>query len=193
MSSSHERQLKLMAYADGELEGAERAEVERWLAEDTNAARFAIDVANLGDLMKTGHAHSATGKAIASFDIADAIMGEVVKEPKVSAEGAKEGAQVRSLDAARSRKSRTQSTGLKIGAGIAAALALAASVFLVERSKVEQPMAQVPATSVQSVSSSGIDVDVDETPGHSVSVFYVPNESMATTSVVVWLDESGGE
>lgn len=80
----------------------------------------------------------------------------------------------------------------------AAALALAASVFVFSRNATnsEQPMARIPVAPVEPASAGpGVDVDVDETPGHSVSVFYVPNETMATTtsSVVVWVDESGGQ
>jgi anti-sigma factor RsiW len=199
--SSQERMLKLMAYADGELEGPERGEVEGWLAEDAKAVRFTNEIANLGDLVKVGHQASPRAKAVASFDIADLVMAEVTKaspveKTRTDALRVKAVSPVSSLDAARVRRQKTA----KVGAVFAAALALAASVFLVNRSREERPMAQAPVQAVQqgqpvANAGSGVDVDVVETPGHSVSVFYVPTEGMSTTttSVVVWVDESGGE
>jgi anti-sigma factor RsiW len=173
MSSS--RQLKLMAYADGELDDAERAEVEAWLAQDVDAVRFANDIANLGSIVKDGHSASPDAKAVASFDIADAVMAKVASEPSPAKSN------VVQLKAAR----RTKVVG-----GIAAALALAASVVLMTRHKDEVPMAQQTPITVQPEQGSGVDVD---DPGRSVSVFYLPNETSATTStsVVVWVDESG--
>ena len=83
---SERRMLQLMAYADGELEGAERAEVEGWLASDIDAVRFANEIAGLGDLVKMGHEGSASAKAVASFDITDAVMA-AVKDEKDSTGG----------------------------------------------------------------------------------------------------------
>ncbi len=216
--SSEERMLKLMAYADGELEGADLAEVEAWLAEDAEAVRFANEVAGLGDLIRIGRKDSPQAKAVARFDIVDAVMAEVAKAGPVEAleerervgssrgegprmrtrveETGAEKSNLSSLDVARARKAKSA----RVGAAVAAALALAASVFLMSRAKNEQPMAESPiqvGEQAQSVAAAGpgVDVDVDETRGHSVSVFYIPNESMTTTttSVVVWVDESGGE
>lgn len=195
MSSSSERMLKLMAYADGELEGADLEEVQSWLAEDPKAVRFVNDLANLGDLVTLGHEGSKAAKTIATFDIADAVMANVKAgskhdEPK---RGQPSSAVV-SLDAARTQKQKN----LRIGVVVAAALALAASVFLVTRNKEEQPMARGPVPTVQPApivgADPGVEVDVVETPGNSVSVFYLPNEStLTTTSVVVWVDETGGK
>src|SRR3954468_9744653 len=106
--------MKLMAYADGELEGAERTEAEMLLASDVDAVTFIEQIAGLGELVELGH-EGRLGKTIKAFDIADAVMAEVepAKPVKVAA--------VASLAAAREKKSST----LKIGGGIAAALALA--------------------------------------------------------------------
>lgn len=183
--STSERMLKLMAYADGELEGAELEEVEGWLTHDASAARLANELAELGDLVQLGRRDSAEAKKVASFDVADLVMAEIAKPSTAG--------NVSSIDTARARRQRN----VKVGTAVAAALALAASVFLVNRSRDEQPMAQVPiqaAPQSQNTNGSGIDIDVVETPGHSVSVFYLPNETKsATTSVIVWVDESGGE
>ena len=186
-SLSESRMLKLMAYADGELEGAERAEVERWLATDMNSVRFANEIAGLGDLVKTGHEDSADAKAVASFDIADAVMAAVkADKPAAKAESTKASkpAAVVSLDAARARSNKN----LKVGGMVAAALALAASVFVMTRNKEEEaPIARAPVQAVQpspnASAEPGVDVDLVETAGDSVRVFYLSNESSPTTSV----------
>jgi anti-sigma factor RsiW len=196
MSLSTERMLKLMAYADGELEGTERLEVEMWLQSDLDAVRFANELAGLGDLVTTGHRASSTAKTIASFDIADAVMAKVEETSAAVTKAAP--SNVVSLETRRQKN-------LKVGASIAAALALAASVFVMTRSKEDAPMARAPGivttspapgTTVATAESdpgSGVDVDVDETPGDSVRVFYLANETNPTTSVMVWVDESGGK
>lgn len=178
MSLSSERMLKLMAYADGELQGSERLEVETWLASDVDAVRFANELAGLGELVKTGHGASPAAKAIAGFNIADSVMAAVAKQEKQ--------APVISLEARRRQK---------IGVAVAAALALAASVFVMTRSKEEVPMARAPVAPAPAVAAAepGVDVDVDESEGESVRVFYLANESSPTTSVVVWVDEPGGK
>lgn len=202
MSAATDRMLKLMAYADGELEGAELAEVEGWLVADADAARFTAELAQLGDFVKTGHVQSAKAAAIASFDVAGAVMARVEAEPEKAEKADDEPkAPVVSLEARREEAKLRQAPPrrrMQVGMVVAAALALAASVFVFSRNATnsEQPMARIPVAPVELASAGpGVDVDVDETPGQSVSVFYVPNETMATTtsSVVVWVDESGGQ
>ncbi len=192
MSLSSKNMMKLMAYADGELEGAERIEAEMLLASDADAATFIDQVAGLGTLLEVGH-QDRLGKTLAAFDVTAAVMGAIAKETPAAAETARAtnvaggGANVRSLAAAREKKSG----GLKIGVGVAAALALAASVFLfTQHRNDEAPMAAVaPAPAVQQAQgSSGI---VVESAGKSVSVFYLPTESELSTSVLVWVDETG--
>jgi anti-sigma factor RsiW len=173
MSSASERTLKLMAYADGELAGEELAEVEAWLRRDARAVRVANAFAELGDIVTLGHEGSKEAAAVASFDIADAVMSAVAKEAP---------AKVVPL-------SRKRSNRFVYGA-VAGALALASAFALTMRPKGDQPMARVTAPAEPS-SGTGVDVDVNETPGHSVSVFYVPSETNLTTSVVVWVDETG--
>jgi hypothetical protein len=196
--SDSERMMKLMAYADGELEGKELEEVRSWIKNDNKSVRFANEVANIGDYLRTGHKASKDAKAIASFDIADAIMAKVAEEKPVTEKKTEEKkSNVVRFDAERARKQKN----LKFGGAVAAALALAASIFVMTRHKeTEAPLAQKtnqvvqpsPATST----GPGVDVDVaNGSPGHSVSVFYLPNETTTTTttSVMVWVDESGGK
>jgi anti-sigma factor RsiW len=193
---SLERMLKLMAYADGELHGAELAEVEGWLATDVDAARFTNELADLGGLVKTGHDASSTAKAVASFDIADAVMAAVNKEKtaaseKTPSEKTKEPTKAPNVVSLEARRQKN----LRVGGAVAAALAFAASVFVMTRGKHEAPMAQTvtPAPAMVASAEPGVDVDLVESPGESVRVFYLSSESSPTTSVVVWVDESGGK
>lgn len=162
-----ERHLKLMAYADGELDEIERAEVESWLAADADAVRFVNDIAVLGDYV-------ALGRPVPEVDLSDAIMAKV------------EAAETKVVPI-RSRRGR----GLAIGGGVAAALALAASIFLFTRPRGEEPLAGGGAIPTAAPVGTGVDVDLAEAPGESLGVFY--NEtSHATTSVTVWVDEPTG-
>lgn len=187
---SSERMMKLMAYADGELEGAERAEVEKILATDIDAVRFVNEMAGLGELVQMGRTSAPISKAVSSFDIADAVMAKVEQDQRENS-----GKKVVSISDARKRPDRKPSRNLKVGAGVAAALALAASVFLMTRPK-EQPMATTPKAPIPVAQQTsepmpshgeGIEVDAVESPG--VSVFYLPGQN-ASTSVVVWVEES---
>jgi hypothetical protein len=193
MSLSSENMLKLMAYADGELEGAERIEAEMLLASDASAVTFIEQVAGLGALVELGH-EDRHGKAIAGFDVTSAVMAAVAKETPAAADTAR-ATNVTSLAEARARagaKDRPAGgSGLKIGVAVAAALALAASVFVfTQHHRDEVPMAAAPAPAQALPSSGGPGVAI-ESAGKSVSVFYLPTESELSTSVVVWVDETG--
>ncbi len=182
-SLSSETMMKLMAYADGELEGSERDEVEALIAKDREALLFVSQVAGLGNVVEALHQDSAE-KKIAKFDVADAIMAKVGHERA-------EKASVSSLDEMRARRA----SRMKIGGGIVAALALAASVFLVARNK-ETPMATAPVspapTTVATSEGPGVTVEAAFGTGQSVSVYYLPSSNeLSTTSVVVWVDETG--
>jgi anti-sigma factor RsiW len=188
---SSERMMKLMAYADGELDDAEKAEVEKLVETDEEAARIVNAMLGLGDYVREGHEASAAKKTIAKVDLTDAIMKKVEQE--------KPDTNVRSLDAARAKRRN-------VGVGVVAALALAASIFFVARDKQEekpmaakpvpvqtapQQMASVDVPSVNASTSAGVEVDAVQSPGHSVSVFYLPSANELSTSVTVWVDETG--
>jgi len=95
------------------------------------------------------------------------------------------------LDAARARRAKN----LKVGGMVVAALALAASFLVMTRNQAEAPIARTPSghPSPSTSAEPGVDVDLVETAGESVRVFYLSSESNPTTSVVVWVDEPGGK
>jgi len=194
VSLSSENMMKLMAYADGELEGAELEEAQKLLATDPDSVRFVEQIAGLGEVVTRGY-DAGLGKTVAKFDVADSVMA-LTKSEKTAAKKDN----VSSLSAAREKRGN----GWKIGAGVAAALALAASFFLVAQHRTDEaPMAgnNVPAvqaaqpgTSVAAVSTtggSGVTVSTVNSPGNAVSVFYLPTANELSTSVVVWVDETG--
>lgn len=188
MSASSERLMKLMAYADGELEGEELAEVEKLLASDADAASTVAQMGALGDFVRLEH-ERAVAPRVANVDLTDAIMKACEKEeiaPHTPVRGT-----VTSLSEARARRR-------KIGGAIVAALAVAASVFALTRQKEEAPLAQAPVAPAASPSAvavasngPGVEVEAVESAGHSVSVFYLPSANELSTSVVVWVDETG--
>ena len=185
-----ENMLKLMAYADGELEDAERLEAEMLLASDAAAAMFIEQVAGLGEIVELGH-QVRLGKTIAGFDVTAAVMGAIAKDAPAAAETPRATnvtTNLRSLSAAREARVK-KGSGLKVGVAVAAALALAASIFVFTQHRHDEtPMAVAPAPASQAPGSSGVAI---ESAGKSVSVFYLPTESELSTSVVVWVDETG--
>jgi anti-sigma factor RsiW len=220
MSLSSENMLKLMAYADGELEGDEREEAEKLLATDPDSVRFVEQLGGLGDLARLGYA-AKTGKSVAKFDIADTVMS-LAKPSNVSslaaarerntAAGGGGGAQKNKNE----NENKKKGSGATVGVAIVAVLALAASVFVFAQHRTDEtPMARgpavrdtaaqagqpgqaAPATSVASTvepsgrsSGAGVDVSTVNSPGNSVSVFYLPTANELSTSVVVWVDETG--
>jgi anti-sigma factor RsiW len=196
MSMSSERMMKLMAYADGELEGAEKAEIEKLVDSDEEAARIVNAMLGLGDFVRVGH-EDKVAPVVAKVNLTDAIM-KAVEKAEIEPANAK--TNVTSLDAARAKKRN-------VGVGVVAALALAASIFFVMQNKPdEKPMASKPVTtqtpapqqmasveapSMNATTSAGVEVQAFESPGHSVSVFYLPTANELSTSVTVWVDETG--
>ena len=183
MSLSSDKMMKLMAYADGELEGNERNEAEMLLATDSDAVMFVEQIASLGDLVVRGHEERLGGSA-ASFDVAREV---VALTSNVSLLGAVRGKTSRERTSReKTSREKTIGNGLTIGAAVAA-LALAASlVVFVQHHREEMPMASVAPASA--VPGTGVAV---ESAGTSVSVFYLPTANELSTSVVVWVDETG--
>ena len=201
MSLSPDNMMKLMAFADGELESADREEVLQLIGTNDDAVRFVEDVGGLGDFVKVVDA-TRDGKTVAAFDIADQVMAAAI------AEGASRGlelAPVRSLAEARVKENqgtRHKQGGSRRSIGIAAvatALALAASVVFLARPK-EVPLSAGPVARVDQGEKVALRVMGDpispnggvevEKPGSSVSVFYLPGQNEISTSVVVWVDET---
>ena len=194
MTLSSDNMMKLMAYADGELEGAELSEAEMLLARDVDALSFIEQIAGLGELVELGH-EAKSAKTIASFDVADAVMS-LVKEADVADKEAVKPSNVVPLVRATQRREtleKRSNASLKIGVAVAAVLALAASVFVFAQHRGEEtPMAIAPTPAVQPATNGvpGTGVAI-ESAGKSVSVFYLPTANELSTSVVVWVDETG--
>jgi len=201
MKQSLDKWNALMAYADGELSAPEAAEIEAWLASDPEAAQFVEQVGSIGSRLHGNH-HERFGAAVASFDIADAVMdrieGSSASLARISGqETVAAGDRTSTLRAlAPSRPWRRPALSL------GAVLAAAAAVMLVmnERSRqaavVTAELSPVVATSSASEpashgSGTGIDVKTIESPGSAVSVFYLPGPNELSTNVVVWVDETG--
>jgi len=192
VSLSSDNMMKLMAYADGELDGADLEEAHKLLATDPDSVRFVEQIGGLGQMVSLGY-EASTAKTVAAFDVTDAVMALAKEDKQDKLE--RKAAVVSSLGAAREKRN-----SLKIGAGIAAALALAASVFVFAQHRTEEtPMAKGPsapaaqtvavATPAPSGNGTGVEVNTVSSPGNSVSVFYLPSANELSTSVVVWVDE----
>lgn len=168
MKAAPEKMLQLMAYADGELSGAEKKEVEALLAKDPEAKQFVAEIMNLGELVKLGHSEK-------EIDVTEAVMAAVKEQPQ-----AEKKSNVVSLA---DRRSRT-----KTGAIVIAALALAAGVVFYSRPK-ETPLTKAPTPVQAEPGSPDIVVEPADSPGQSVKVIYGPGTNEMTTSVIIWVDE----
>lgn len=191
---AREQMLELMAYADGELDGAARSAVEARLASDPEAARFVAELGGLGGLVREGFEVSAEADRVAAFDVADVVMARVANEASTTSASvdAARGS-VRSLESARARR-RAPVVPVMVGL-----LAVAAAGFLVLRKPAATPMAGIPqpakneavAVNEPRADGPGVEVEAVESSGSAVSVFYLPGASELSTSVVVWVDETG--
>ena len=205
MSLSQETMLELIALADGELEGADRARVEKLLAESEDARRVveSLRSPHLGTWL-----NEIVGQSAAAADgIADTVMarierGQLDEGPAV----------VRLADMRRARSladrgwssrrwvllwpSRPGSPLVmrpgKSGDGSArvananpsslqtAPTALAPSAFAVQGARPSQ----------------GVEVDEIDSPASSISVFEIPVESAKAaakpSSVVIWIEDDQG-
>ncbi len=207
---SSETMMKLMAYADGELEDDERLEAEKLLASDIAALQFVEQITGAGNLVGEGYEASKTAKTVAAFDVTDAVMAKVALEKAADraakAERAPPSSVLSPLELARIKRQQR----LKIGGTVVAALALAAAVFVYARPS-ETPMAKGPTTlpapqttttqaqapgtmqaqaPAPAATNGGVDVSLVESAGQNVSVFYLPTANELSTSVVVWVDET---
>jgi hypothetical protein len=148
---------------------------------------------------------------VAAFDVTAAVM-KVVEAEKASEHPVNAGGQVRSLDDARQKRAvngAQERRGLRVGGVIVALVAAAAAIAVFARPPAETPVAQsapvAPVAPVaqnggaqngganggQGVEPSGVEVEAVESPGRSVSVFHLPGASELSTSVVVWVEETG--
>jgi anti-sigma factor RsiW len=175
--------MDLMAFADGELEGEDRARVERLVAENSEAR-------NVVEAMRSPAIGAwLEGEMAERTAAADGIAGAVMA--KLPARGP-----------SRARPAVVISIG--------AALALAAGVALILRSQGETTESHVPVASVESPiidmqpppgaaqrPTQGVEVDEVDSPSRDISVFEIPVPGAAAanangpSSVVIMIEDEG--
>src|SRR5690349_1733597 len=79
MSLSQQLMLELMAYADGELDGADRARIEKLLSSNEDARRMISALDNLGERIDEAYEEPS---AVLSNGIANAVMARVNDLPE---------------------------------------------------------------------------------------------------------------
>jgi anti-sigma factor RsiW len=184
MSLSRETMLELMAFADGELEGEDRARVERLVAESSEARSVveAMRSPAIGAWLEGEMAE----RAAAADGIAAAVMAKLPKRAPA--------------------RGRSPAVVISIGA----ALALAAGVALILRSQgastaVHGPVASVdtpsvdmqPPPSMAQRPTQGVEVDEVDSPSRDISVFEIPVVGAAAanangpSSVVIMIEDEG--
>jgi hypothetical protein len=191
MSLSRETMMDLMAFADGELEGEDRARVERLVAENSEA-RSVVD-------------------AMRSPAIGAWLEGEMAR--RAAAADGIAGAVMARLPARAPSRGRSPVVVLSIGA----ALALAAGIALILRSEGASTETHVPVASVETPSvdvqpppaslargetlaqrpTQGVEVDEVDSPSRGISVFEIPVAGAAAanangpSSVVIMIEDEG--
>lgn len=185
MSLSRQTMMELMAFADGELEGDDRARVERLVAENGEAR---------------GVVEAMRSPAIGAF-----LEGEMA-ERSAAADGIA-GAVMAKLPARGPARGRSPAVVISIGV---AALALAAGVALILRSQGATTETHVPVASVDTPSvdmqppvvaqrpTQGVEVDEVDSPSRGISVFEIPvagaaaaANANAPSSVVIMIEDEG--
>jgi hypothetical protein len=213
MSLSHDQVLQLMAYADDELDGDERAAVEALLARDEDARGVVVAmsgsaVSAVGEWVARTHEDRAV--AAGADSIADAVMARVA-ESATRADGVRaEPRELSSLDAARERRARRMQTG---GALIAIAAMAAGVLFyvgsqsgptqatggpLASMAPSEPETARPPTPSADpeqvAVGAGTVQVNEIDSPSHDVSVYEIPAAAAAANmnsaaSVIIWIGD----
>jgi len=186
MSLSQEQMLDVMALVDDELEGEERARVEKLVGADDEAAELFASMRAIGDGVRGAvdpRTIGANAPDQGGFDVRDVVMARLAPND---------------LDKARIK--RTARTRMVVVGASLVALAAAVLLYVRHQQTVAQNRAKPAASSetvLASAVSTGVQVDfVDsETPA---SVFFVPAEGVSTKpgtkepppSVVVWIDDT---
>jgi negative regulator of sigma E activity len=187
---------KLMAYADGELEGDERSQIEALVQSNPEAARVLEELSVLGECIRIV---AETHPVALPEGIADAVIARIHADAAPAA-----GASGRVIELA-ARRRRTYAL-------VAGLVAAAAAVVFVARVSNDEPVAQSPHA-VPTAAAPAAPLPIrpapsaalalapsasaeSETPGApSVSVILVPREGETASSIVIWLGEespSGG-
>lgn len=179
MTLTQDQVLDVMAWADGELEGADAARVEALVASNAEAQELVRSFDALGDFVRTSHHR----EQIAAVGVADAVM-----------------AKTKPNDIERARLKRAQKGRVVL---IAATLAaIAAGVLVYARTQpVALPNAHAPSANPAPLAlSEGVQVDQVDGQDNGVSVFYVPAEDPVPSdpdqapktpnTTVVWIDDT---
>ncbi len=213
MSLSRETMIELMALADGELAGEEKARAERAVAESGEARRIVegFQSTPVADWLRA----SLEERAGSAGGIADAVMAKVVRQgPKDS------GAPGRLADANRARKrarvvASAAFAALALAAGAAMVLppgdreagesALPAPVVtsVAPPARVEQALSASATTQSAPSAVQGVEVDEIDSPSRVVSVFEIPAgvrvkpgaaaaNANAPSSVVIMIEDDPG-
>jgi hypothetical protein len=200
MSLSQEKVLELMALADGELDGEERARAEKLVEESDEARQVVESLRSPAIGAWLGAAMASRADEAGADRIVDAVMQKV--------EAREEGGVVRLADARAKRGSRAQ----VVVAGACAVLALAAGIALYVRSVGDNatdhaPVASAPMPPVDiapppasvaaqaSTPKQAVEVDEIDSPSRGVSVFEIPAGGATAAakasppSVVIWIDD----
>jgi anti-sigma factor RsiW len=168
MTLSSKEMLDVMAWADGELEGAEAARIEALVAKDEEAKELVRSFGVLGDFVREADAKAKTP------DLTAQVMARVGPN-----------------DIERARLKRGMRT--RVGAAVITLTALAAGVFLYQRSHPNvSPVLGSNDTPLTAPAKQGVEVGQVDTSQHAVSVFYVPSEKGPETTVV-WIDDNQPE
>lgn len=186
MSLTEERMLELMAFADGELEPADRERVASSLARDDEARAFLAQLGPLGDTLRC--AWEAKLDEVAP-DVAGAVMAGIETAPHQVAAPV---AVVHSLDAVRAKRRALLPAAIgAIAVAAAGLVAIGSGAF--DAARLATPAGLGAATSLQ---GKGVVIESVDAPSHAVSVFYGQDddesdgEARAPSSVVIWVDET---
>jgi hypothetical protein len=207
---TNKQMMQLMAFADGELEGAEKDEIAALIEKDRDASDLLAEMGHLGDAVRVIEPRALP--SLDSFDIADAVMAKLDAKSEAPAKNADEDKlRVVSLEAAREKRRR-------VGVFVGTAIALAAGIALVVRTHPNEEPQATSGLAVKSIDSiavpspksppasseasqqvanaaaepSGVEVNVADSPQTGVSVFYLPGANATGASAVVWIDDSQG-
>ncbi len=167
MSLSSKEMLDVMAWADGELEGADAARIEALVEKDKEANELVRSIAALGDFVRDAESKSSRP----SPDVVEAVMAGIGPN-----------------DIERARLKR----GMRARVGVVAVMltALAAGVFLYHRAHpTVDPVGGNNVPPIPVPAPTGVEVGQIDTSQHAVSVFYVPSEKGPETTVV-WIDDT---
>ncbi|HEY8088619.1 MAG TPA: hypothetical protein VIF09_12260 [Polyangiaceae bacterium] len=203
MSLSREARMRLMALADGELEGEERAEAEKLAAGSEEARRIveSMQAADVGRWL----AEAMDPRLGAADGIADGVMAKLGADGARAPGGSGQPANVIRFGDEKAKRSRTP---VVVG-GLVGLLAVAAAAVLYVQAQSSPQTLQGPVAIVQSVAppppattaeidpaaasltavaaaaaNEGLGVSVDEidSPAHDVTVFEIPASGIAAAA-----------